>query len=133
MEVSECFMGFDGCIIWAGGAGALIEGPGGEVLAEISKPLGLVTNNEAEYLALIYLLEQAIKLNIKSMRIQGDSQLVVNQVNGSWRVKQAHLFRLYGRVRELLEQIPKWSLVWVPRELNEAANKLSQKAAVGFV
>lgn len=82
------------------------------------------TNNLAEYHALLSALQAAQDLAIHPTSIQGDSQLVVNQVNGSWRINKPHLAELANRVKEFNPP----PLGWIPREQNEAADKLSRKA-----
>ncbi len=111
-----------------GGAGVVIVDCAGEIVAEIAMFLGDVTNNEAEYMALILLIEKVVELGIRNIEIEGDSKLVVNQVCGKWQARQAHIRKLHRKVLLLLEQVPNWSLCWVPREQNRIADSLSRKA-----
>lgn len=83
------------------------------------------TNNLAEYTALICALEAAHDLRVEPDEIRGDSQLVVNQVNGEWRVNKPHLADLCQRAQQLIRD---YVLVWVPREQNQEADDLSKKA-----
>jgi ribonuclease HI len=110
------------------GIGGLIQDPDGNIVCEISQSIGQATNNEAEYKALIAVAEQLVHLGIDNVAIKGDSQLVVNQVNGEWNIKHDHLFRLCSRAENILENIPNWTLIWIPREKNQQADKLSSKA-----
>lgn len=82
------------------------------------------TNNLAEYYALLHALQAAKDLSITPDIIKGDSQLVVNQVNGQWAINKPHLAALVSEVKELNPIL----LTWIPREQNEAADSLSRKA-----
>lgn len=86
------------------------------------------SNNVAEYTALIKALQAARDLGILDQItvVQGDSQLVVNQVNGLWNCNKEHLFELRKQARALLPSLVR--LRWVPREQNEEADELSKKA-----
>lgn len=97
------------------------------------------TNNVAEYTALGRALRKfadtvdfAQRLGVVELTITGDSQLVVNQVNDAWKCNKPHLERLRNRCRELIDQIVaagiEVELSWVPREENEAADRLSRQA-----
>lgn len=110
------------------GIGYAVFDAEGNVLHEYSEQIGIATNNEAEYRALIALVKKLLEERIKEVIIMGDSQLVVNQVNGMWRVNQPHLQRLYEEVCELLSGIPNWELKWVSRKKNTIADKLSKMA-----
>ena len=110
-------------------AGAVIK-DGGGLLLEGSKRLRDGTNNEAEYRALIFLLEEVKRRGIEEIKIFGDSLLVINQVSVRWRVREQ-------RLRELAEEV--WRLekgvkaiyLWIPRERNALADKLSNRAFGG--
>ena len=88
------------------------------------------TNNESEYAALYYSLKHGIVLGIENERIEiyGDSQLVVNQVNGEWKNKKLHLQKLMAKVQGLLDLYSDYSLQWIPREKNEVADECSNMA-----
>lgn len=113
------------------GLGGLLLSPTGE-RTEVSLEVGHGTNNEAEYMALMAVLDAAIGAGVKSLRVHGDSQLVINQVNGAWLIKTRELALLCKTVRDLMEQIPKVQLSWVPRTENTEADLLS-KRALGIV
>ena len=83
------------------------------------------TNNRAEYLALITLLETAISKGIKRMNIYGDSNLAVMQVNGKWKANK-DMGPLRDQVLDLLEFFDHWSLSHVPRALNSEADALTR-------
>ncbi len=92
------------------------------------------SNNIAEYYALIKLLEKLIELGIKrDIEIYGDSLLVINQINGVYRVKSTKIKPLYERVLELLNILQNVKLIWIPREMNREADRLSYKAYVEFM
>lgn len=77
----------------------------GAVIEESSGYLGRSTNNRAEYTAVIEALEAAIELGIEAVELFSDSQLMVNQLNGAWRVKDDDLQELYDTVQRLLEEV----------------------------
>src|SRR4029450_9435829 len=83
------------------GAGSQITTLDGEVVAEIAEGLGETTNNVAEYTAVILGLERAQELGATDVLLRSDSQLLINQITGVYRVKTPHLQPLHRRVREL--------------------------------
>ncbi|MGK7876873.1 MAG: ribonuclease HI family protein [Xenococcaceae cyanobacterium] len=98
----------------------------------VSKFIDFGTNNEAEYTALIIGLQKAKKLGIKELQVKGDSNLVVNQVNGFWKIKSDRLWALCNKARSLIGSFENITLDWISREQNkladEAANKCIDKA-----
>lgn len=106
----------------------LINAETGEVLWEASEPVGIKTNNEAEYLALIELLTHLVETKTYNVHVRGDSKLVINQVNGVWRVKEPHLWNLCAKAYDLVCQSQIAKLRWVPREQNRHADRLSGEA-----
>ena len=111
------------------GAGALLLDGGGSPLWTCAVPLGKKTNNEAEYMALLLLLEEADRRKMAAA-IAGDSQLVVNQVTGRWKIKEPRLKELADRAIALLKKTGS-TLKWIPREENAAADRLSNEALDG--
>lgn len=110
------------------GIGAVIEGPDG-ILAEISEKLeGMGTNNVAEYTAIIRGLERARELGVDDIAIRGDSNLVIQQLTGKFRVTAPRLRPLYQRVQELAAEFHQVDARWIPREENKRADKLSYQA-----
>ncbi|MDZ7962968.1 MAG: ribonuclease HI family protein [Aulosira sp. DedQUE10] len=101
----------------------------------VARYLPDATSNVAEYTGLILGLETALELGIQQAKIYGDSQLVVNQVNGTWKIKKPHLRPLCTQARSLLDQFTKYELLWIPREQNTladaAVNKCIDKALFG--
>lgn len=122
---------FDGSCVpnpGAMGIGAVIDGPDGKPLFEISERLeGMGTNNVAEYTALIRALEKALELGMKDLVIRGDSNLVIQQLNGKFRVREPRLRPLLGRVQELAREFHTIDVQWVPRQQNTRADALSMQ------
>lgn len=90
---------------------------------EVKYP-GKITNNKAEYLALIEAIKYADKNNLDDIIFYGDSQLVVNQVNGKYRVKDNELFSLYKIVVNNLKKFLNARIEWIPRSKNWVVNSL---------
>jgi ribonuclease HI len=107
------------------GAGAIVTTPDGEVLAEIAEGLGEATNNVAEYTATIRGLERAAELGAREVVLRTDSQLLVHQLSGRYRVKAPHLQPLHRRVRELMDSFERVRFEHVPRERNAEADRLA--------
>lgn len=97
------------------------------VICKSAKYGGTGTNNVAEYKALIHLLELAIAMNVKVFTVYGDSQLVINQVNGVWGVTNERLKNLYDRVQSLRSQIEECVFKWISRHNNKIADSLSRE------
>ena len=95
-------------------------------LSNFSEPLFDKTNNEAEYLALIKGIENLIELKVLSAEIYADSELVVKQVLGIYKVKNERMKILHNLVLEKLKHIDQWNLVHIRREKNTRADELSK-------
>ena len=104
--------------------GGYINDDIGKPVYEFSSQLGQGTNNQAEYLALIKVLEKIKNNKIENVEIRGDSALVVNQVNLKWKAKNPNMKRLRNMALELLEGI-NWKLSHVPRSENAKADLLT--------
>ena len=109
------------------GVGALLVSPSGDRF-EVSVATGFGTNNEAEYQALIELFKLAVERQVSELVVFGDSQLVVNQVNGEWDCKAPTLYGLMCSAKSLRKQIKRCDLRWIPREMNGDADVLSKRA-----
>jgi ribonuclease HI len=107
---------------------AVVTDPGGEVLAERSETIGVTTNNVAEYRALLLGIELAKEVGAEAAEFVGDSMLIVEQVRGTWKVKQEHLRPLHSEVREALAGLGSWSIRHVKRGENERADELLNEA-----
>lgn len=107
------------------GWGVYIVDLDGTVLAELSGPLGVATNNVAEYHGLIAALQWAADNDITALAVKGDSLLLVEQMRGNYKVKNEGLKPLHMRARMLVMQIGNVSFAHVPRERNKDADRLS--------
>ena len=87
------------------------------------------TNNEVEYEALLKGLELAESLEVKSILVQGDSQLVIGQVNGTYEAKEEQIKEYLNKLRHLVKKFKEASLVQVPREENMKADALANEAS----
>ena len=105
--------------------GGYIKDDKGGIISSYSQPLGHGTNNQAEYLSLLYLCKLLIEASVKNVKIYGDSQLVVKQINGEWKVKDIMLKDYWNKIQGHLKHIPKWELSHVPREENQEADDLT--------
>lgn len=108
------------------GIGGVIYNSDEEIFS-FSEYLHDSTNNEAEYGALIAGLKHLIKLNLLSPTIYSDSELIVKQVNGEYRVKNDRMITLYNEVINLLSSFNSWSLIHVLRDNNKVADKLANE------
>jgi ribonuclease HI len=108
--------------------GALLRTPRLVTVAQISKAIGPVTHNVAEYRALIEGLKLARDHGIQRIRVYMDSELVVDQVNGVSAVKQAHLRELHKVASTLVAVFESIRISWVPREMNAEADRLAKDA-----
>ena len=111
-----------------GGAGVIIKNRQGRTLSQIKKYLGLVTNNIAEYSALILGLQEARRFGSRELEIYLDSELVANQINGVYRVRDGTLKSLEEEVRKLLGHFTRWQINYIPREDNREADRLAREA-----
>jgi ribonuclease HI len=110
------------------GIAAIIRDEKGVLLASVCESIGHATNNQAEYRAVIAALEKAISLGINCVEIRSDSELIVRQINGKYRVKAADLLPLYQKVKLLQSQLMGFSISSIPREQNKEADALAGKA-----
>jgi ribonuclease HI len=108
------------------GIGARLEGPDGAV--ELSLPAGYGNSSEAEYRALIALLEAAVARGVSSLTVYGDSQVVIGDATGPDAHAAPALHRYRSTARALMAQIDGLALRWVPRHKNQQADALSQRA-----
>lgn len=113
------------------GLGALLAGPEGQRI-EISQRAGHGNSGEAEYLALIALMEAAVQLQPPELVVHGDSQVVINDVNQAQTVGAKGLEAHRARVAELMAQLSNVTLRWVPRHKNGEADRLSQQAIASW-
>lgn len=110
------------------GAGVVIRSADGGVVAGAGVYIGEATNNVAEYRGLIEALDRARELGATDVRVFSDSQLVVRQVNGIYRVKNAGLRPLFDEVCRKIGAFETFAIDFVPREENTEADELANRA-----
>jgi ribonuclease HI len=110
------------------GYGVVLESEGGERVATLSEYLGHQTNNFAEYQGLIAALEYAIQHGHRALVVISDSELLVRQIQGVYKVKNAALQLLHGRAKELIAKLDWFSVSHVLRGKNREADSLANAA-----
>ncbi len=108
--------------------GIVIKDEADNAVARISQRLGITTNNQAEYQGVILALEKALSLGARHITLYSDSELVVKQIKGQYRVKNAALAPLYQKVIKLLSQLDSFKFINIPREKNSEADSLANLA-----
>jgi ribonuclease HI len=110
---------------------AVVQDASGEVLEERSERIGKATNNVAEYRALLLGIERAAAFGAGELELVGDSELIVRQVNGKYKVKDATMRELHTEVKRALSDFDEWSIRHVRREENAEADRLVNEALDG--
>jgi len=110
------------------GYGAYVEDEEGRVVGELSGFLGVTTNNVAEYHGLLAALSFAHRLGARALVVHADSELVVKQMNGQYKVKHEKLRPLFLEARELASGLPRFTIRHVRREQNRDADRLANEA-----
>jgi ribonuclease HI len=110
------------------GIGVVVAAADGTPLVTLGRFIGTATNNVAEYTALIVALEEAAKLGARRVKIQGDSELIIKQMRGEYRVKNADLRKLFERASALISKFDSATLEHNFRDKNELADKLANLA-----
>lgn len=110
------------------GCGAVICDGTGAVLKELCRYLGHATNNVAEYEGLLMGLEGVLQMGGRRLRVRSDSELLVRQLNGQYRVKDEKLKRLHQRALGLLQRLEAYHIIHVAREHNRLADRLANRA-----
>lgn len=110
------------------GFGVHVEGKDGSTLAGLYGFLGRATNNVAEYEALLHALRWALGRGAREIAVFSDSELVVKQMNGLYKVKHPEMARRYREAQVLLRRFPKASIAHVRREQNREADRLANQA-----
>ena len=108
--------------------GVVLRGPDGGVLEELGERIGKATNNVAEYRALLRGIELAADHGAGELELIGDSELVVRQIEGRYKVKDAALRELHGAAKQALRQFDSWSIRHVRRTENADADRLVNEA-----
>jgi ribonuclease HI len=110
------------------GAGVLITTEDGREIARISRYLGRMTNNMAEYTALLLALKEAKHAGADSITVKSDSELLVRQINGQYKVKNETLRIMHQSAMDLLRGFKRWKVMHVRREQNQEADLLANQA-----
>ena len=108
--------------------GYVLEGEDGEVLAAHGEAIGVATNNVAEYRALLAGFEKAVELGVDDLEVVSDSELLVRQMTGQYRVKNETLQELQGDAARLARRVGRVRYTAVRREHNELADRLVNEA-----
>ena len=109
-------------------AGAVLSTPDGEVVDEATELLGIVSNNVAEYRALLLGLQRARELGATEVEAVNDSELIAKQVNGQYKVKHADMKPLHAEALAALQGFDRWAVRTVRREQNAHADALVNAA-----
>jgi ribonuclease HI len=110
------------------GYGVVIEDEVGRPVAELSEFLGRQTNNFAEYSALLAALNYTLRHGFKALKVTSDSELLVKQINGQYKVSNPTLKELHGRAMKMLDQLDYFEIKHVLREKNRQADRLANLA-----
>ena len=110
---------------------AVVQDADGGVLEEAAERIGTATNNVAEYRALLLGIERAAAIGATEVDLVGDSELIVRQVEGRYKVKDATMRKLHAEVKKALSTFEGWSIRHVRRELNSEADRLVNEALDG--
>ncbi len=113
----------------ASGIGVILTDESGKTLVELSEPIGIATNNEAEYRALLRGLEEALRHGVQHLVWYTDSELLVRQWRGEYAVRSPNLQGLYKQARELAKGFACLEVHHQARETNRAADRLAKQAA----
>lgn len=108
--------------------GVVVRDPAGTVVARLKKYIGLMTNNVAEYYGLIAALDYSQAHGIRALRIESDSELMVKQMRGQYKVKSADLKPLFERARKMSQGLASFAIAHVYRAQNREADTLANEA-----
>ncbi|HLB59185.1 MAG TPA: ribonuclease HI family protein [Bdellovibrionota bacterium] len=111
-----------------GGAGVVLVDHNGREVTTLSRYLGLVTNNAAEYHALLLGLKEAQSLHTRRLKVFMDSELVVKQLKGEYKIKNSNLLPLYDLAQEAISYFESVEFFHIPREKNYRADTLANRA-----
>jgi len=100
----------------------------GQTIKNIASFIGHATNNAAEYTALLFALQEALKLKAEIIKINTDSQLLHRQINKTYKVRNPNIMGLYNQAVHLLSAFKKVSIINIPREENRGADRLATRA-----
>ncbi len=108
--------------------GVVISSADGQLIDEIAEPIGVATNNVAEYRAVLRGLERARELGARELEIVGDSELIARQLTGVYKVKHPAMRPLHAQALTALREFDRWSIRTVPRDQNAGADALVNQA-----
>jgi ribonuclease HI len=108
--------------------GVVVSAPAGEVLEQLGEPIGVATNNVAEYRAVLRGLERARALGASEVELIGDSELIARQLTGAYKVKHPAMKELHAEAQQALSAFDRWGIRTVPRAENAAADALVNAA-----
>jgi ribonuclease HI len=108
--------------------GVVIRDPRGQIVAKLKKYIGRSTNNVAEYYGLIAALDYAQQHSIRALHVQSDSELLVRQMRGQYKVKSPELRPLFERARKMAQTFASFKIEHVYREQNAEADALANEA-----
>jgi len=108
--------------------GVVVRDPRGEIVAKLKKYIGRMTNNVAEYYGLIAALDYAQSQGIRQLRVEADSELMVKQMRGQYKVKSPELRPLFERARKMVQSLESFRIDHVYREQNAEADALANEA-----
>ncbi len=111
------------------GIGVVFLDGAAQPVHEFSKPIGPATNNVAEYLALIYALQEGLRHGCTALAVKTDSELLARQISGRYKVREPQLRILHDLAAHLMTAYSRCSVEHVPREQNKAADRLAGRAA----
>lgn len=110
------------------GCGAVILNKNGEVLQKVSHFIKHATNNEAEYTALLLGVKKVLELKPQTVNFYLDSELIVKQMNGEYKIKKAELKSIFDQIQVLIKKISQTKFVHIPRTKNQLADQLVNQA-----
>ena len=110
------------------GYGAYITDDAGRKLAELSDYLGAQTNNFAEYSGLVAALEYAVEHGYRTVKVVSDSELLVKQMKGQYKVRSEALLEIYSEAKALIRKLDRFEIRHVLRHLNKDADRLANQA-----
>jgi ribonuclease HI len=112
------------------GIGIIILDKEGHQVGKVSTGIGIATNNVAEYTALIRSLKLAKYFQVSGLKVRSDSELIVKQLNGEYKVKNPSMKRFYDEAALLLSELPNVKIEHIPRTQNDKADYLAKKSCM---
>jgi len=100
----------------------------GKKIKEYSQHIGVTTNNVAEYMAVVFAMQEALIMRVENIAVFTDSELIANQIQGIYKVRDNNLFRLYKQVQHLKGGFKKFNITHIERANNKEADKLASES-----